>query len=153
MLFVEGNHFCPGCEKSGNCQLQALGYEFEMLDAAFRRSSIPHREVDASHPDVLHRLQPLHQCELCVRASRDVDDKDVFALAGRGRRRASDRQFADRQARRHAISPSTDKAAHVCPVGAILHQARRLRRADRRARLRPRADQRRGRESMRETEA
>jgi [NiFe] hydrogenase diaphorase moiety small subunit len=24
MLFVEGNHFCPGCEKNGNCQLQAL---------------------------------------------------------------------------------------------------------------------------------
>lgn len=21
MLFVEGNHFCPSCEKSGNCQL------------------------------------------------------------------------------------------------------------------------------------
>ena len=24
MLFVEGNHFCPSCEKSGNCMLQAL---------------------------------------------------------------------------------------------------------------------------------
>ncbi|MFN7981589.1 MAG: 2Fe-2S iron-sulfur cluster-binding protein [Vicinamibacterales bacterium] len=24
MLFVEGNHMCPSCEKSGNCQLQAL---------------------------------------------------------------------------------------------------------------------------------
>ena len=23
MLFVEGNHFCPSCEKSGNCLLQA----------------------------------------------------------------------------------------------------------------------------------
>jgi [NiFe] hydrogenase diaphorase moiety small subunit len=25
MLFVEGNHLCPGCEKSGNCRLQAVG--------------------------------------------------------------------------------------------------------------------------------
>ena len=24
MLFVEGNHVCPGCEKSGACQLQAV---------------------------------------------------------------------------------------------------------------------------------
>jgi len=24
LLFVEGNHFCPACEKSGNCELQAL---------------------------------------------------------------------------------------------------------------------------------
>jgi [NiFe] hydrogenase diaphorase moiety small subunit len=26
MLFVEGNHFCMFCEKSGNCELQALAY-------------------------------------------------------------------------------------------------------------------------------
>ncbi len=30
MLLVEGNHFCPSCEKSGNCKLQALGYELEV---------------------------------------------------------------------------------------------------------------------------
>ena len=26
MLFVEGNHTCPACEKSGACQLQAVAY-------------------------------------------------------------------------------------------------------------------------------
>src|SRR5208282_1938562 len=30
MLFVEGNHFCPSCEKSGNCLLQATAYEMGM---------------------------------------------------------------------------------------------------------------------------
>ena len=35
MLFIEGNHFCPGCEKSGACQLQALGYEYEMMSPHF----------------------------------------------------------------------------------------------------------------------
>ena len=34
-------------------------------------------------------------CELCVRASRDVDGKNVFALAGRGLELAYHRQFAD----------------------------------------------------------
>jgi [NiFe] hydrogenase diaphorase moiety small subunit len=28
MLFVEGNHFCMFCEKSGACELQALAYRF-----------------------------------------------------------------------------------------------------------------------------
>ena len=28
MLFVEGNHYCMFCEKSGNCELQALAYRF-----------------------------------------------------------------------------------------------------------------------------
>src|SRR5512141_3258006 len=26
MIFVEGNHYCPSCEKSGNCKLQATAY-------------------------------------------------------------------------------------------------------------------------------
>jgi [NiFe] hydrogenase diaphorase moiety small subunit len=29
MLFSEGNHFCPACEKSGNCELQALALSLQ----------------------------------------------------------------------------------------------------------------------------
>ncbi len=118
MLFVEGNHFCPGCEKSGSCELQALAYDMEMLNPHFAHF-FPNREVDASHPDILLDFNRCVMCELCVRASRDVDGKDVFALVGRGRDshivvnspsgRLGDSDFA-----------LTDKAAHVCPVGAIL---------------------------------
>ena len=35
MLFVEGNHFCPSCEKSGNCLLQATAYEAGMTGPHF----------------------------------------------------------------------------------------------------------------------
>ena len=118
MLFVEGNHFCPACEKSGNCQLQALGYEYEMMSPHFVEL-FPHREVDATHPDVLIDFNRCILCELCVRASRDVDGKEVFAVAGRGldakliinspTGKLGDSAFA-----------VTDSAAHVCPVGAIL---------------------------------
>jgi [NiFe] hydrogenase diaphorase moiety small subunit len=118
MLFVEGNHFCPACEKSGNCQLQALGYDSEMMTPHFVEF-FPNRPVDASHPDVLLDLNRCIQCELCVRASRDVDRKSIFALAGRGMAshivvnsptgKLGDTNFS-----------VTDKAAHVCPVGAIL---------------------------------
>jgi [NiFe] hydrogenase diaphorase moiety small subunit len=31
MLFVEGNHFCMFCEKSGNCELQAMAYRLGIL--------------------------------------------------------------------------------------------------------------------------
>jgi [NiFe] hydrogenase diaphorase moiety small subunit len=31
MLFVEGNHVCPGCEKSGACQLQAVAYYLSLI--------------------------------------------------------------------------------------------------------------------------
>jgi [NiFe] hydrogenase diaphorase moiety small subunit len=83
MLFVEGNHFCPSCEKSGNCALQATAYELGMMTPHFDMF-YPDRPVDASHPDVLLDFNRCIMCELCVRASRDVDGKNVFAIGGRG---------------------------------------------------------------------
>ena len=83
MLFVEGNHVCPGCEKSGECQLQAVAYYTSMLSPHFTHF-FPRREVDASHPDFAIDYNRCILCELCVRASRDVDGKNVFTISGRG---------------------------------------------------------------------
>lgn len=118
MLFVEGNHICPACEKSGNCQLQAVAYHLKMLDNHYPHF-FPHRELDASHPDIVLDRDRCIFCELCVRASQDTDKKNVFAIAGRG-------------INAHLIVNSTtgklgdsaliaeDQAAQICPVGAIL---------------------------------
>ena len=35
MLFAEGNHFCPSCEKSGNCDLQNLAYDMGITFSRF----------------------------------------------------------------------------------------------------------------------
>jgi [NiFe] hydrogenase diaphorase moiety small subunit len=118
MLFVEGNHVCPGCEKSGACQLQAVAYHCGMLDPHFKHV-FPRRDLDASHPDVILDLNRCILCELCVRASRDHDRKRVFAISGRG---IGSRLIVDSPSGRLGDSrfAITDKAAHVCPVGAIL---------------------------------
>ncbi|UCV06982.1 2Fe-2S iron-sulfur cluster-binding protein [Dechloromonas denitrificans] len=118
MLFVEGNHFCPSCEKSGNCQLQATAYHLGMMSPHFDHF-FPDRPVDASHPEVLLDFNRCILCSLCVRASRDVDGKNVFALSGRGIDthlivNAKSGQLADTNFTLH------DKAAQVCPVGVIL---------------------------------
>ena len=122
MLFVEGNHFCPSCEKSGACQLQATAYELKMMSPHFDHF-FPDRPVDASHPDLLLDFNRCILCELCVRASREVDGKNIFAISGRG-------------IKTHLIvdSPSgklgdttmslSDRAASVCPVGVILKKRR-----------------------------
>ncbi len=70
MLFVEGNHFCPSCEKSGNCLLQATAYEMGMEGPHFEEF-YPDRAVDASHPDLLLDFNRCILCGLCVRASHD----------------------------------------------------------------------------------
>ena len=118
MLFVEGNHFCPSCEKSGNCALQATAYELGMLTPHFDHF-YPDRPVDASHPEVLLDFNRCIQCELCVRASHEVDGKDVFALAGRGTAshlivNSASGLLGD------STFTASDRAASICPVGVIL---------------------------------
>lgn len=122
LLFTEGNHFCPSCEQSGNCTLQAVAYHLEMTTAHYA-PLFPNRPVDASHPDVLLDFNRCILCELCVRASAEIDGKDVFALSGRGIGKhlivnAESGRLADT-----ALSVE-DKAMSVCPVGVIQRKRR-----------------------------
>jgi len=118
MLFAEGNHFCPSCEKSGNCMLQALGYDLEVRTAGFRHM-YPDRPLDASHPDILLDFNRCILCELCVRASSEVDGKNVFALVGRGIAKHLIVN-AESGLLKDTDIALTDKAMQVCPVGVIL---------------------------------
>jgi [NiFe] hydrogenase diaphorase moiety small subunit len=122
MLFVEGNHFCPSCEKSGNCLLQATAYQVGMEGPHFEEF-YPDRPVDASHHYILLDLNRCILCELCVRASREVDHKNVFAIAGHGIGthlvvNSESGKLGDTD-----LAP-TDRAAQICPVGAILPKRR-----------------------------
>jgi len=118
MLFVEGNHVCPGCEKSGACQLQAVAYYTRMLSPHYTHF-FPKRTLDASHPDIAIDFNRCILCELCVRASRDVDKKNVFSITGRGLDSHLVINSASGKLGDSELSAS-DKAVTVCPVGAIL---------------------------------
>ncbi|MEI8324237.1 MAG: 2Fe-2S iron-sulfur cluster-binding protein [Betaproteobacteria bacterium] len=122
MLFVEGNHFCPSCEKSGNCLLQATAYELGMVGPHFEEF-YPVRAVDASHPDILLDLNRCILCGLCVRASAEIDGKSVFSIGGHG----IATQLLVNSASGQLVDTTmalTDRAAGVCPVGAILPKRR-----------------------------
>lgn len=117
MLFVEGNHYCMFCEKSGNCELQALAYRFGMLTPV-DQYQFPDRKVDATHPEIMVDNNRCIICGRCVRASRDLDKKTVF-------------DFVDRTADKKLAADSdtglagtkmkkTDRAASLCPVGSII---------------------------------
>jgi [NiFe] hydrogenase diaphorase moiety small subunit len=119
MLFVEGNHFCMFCEKSGNCELQAIAYRLGITAPRFEYSW-PDREVDASHRDIMIDHNRCILCSRCVRTSRDVDGKHVFGFVNRG------------GAKRLAVNAAacladtdvdvTDQAIDACPVGALLRK-------------------------------
>jgi len=117
MLFVEGNHICPYCEKAGNCELQALAYRLGMTAPTYHYL-FPKIEVDASHPDVYIDRNRCVLCGRCVRASRDVDGKSVFGFEGRGINKRivvnADHNLSETQL------AAADRAAEICPVGSIV---------------------------------
>jgi len=117
MLFVEGNHICPGCEKSGNCELQALAYRFGMMSPRYPYL-FPAKQVDGSHPNVYIDRNRCILCGRCVRSSQEKDHKHVFGFEDRGirMRLAIDarRQLADTDL------AAADKAASYCPTGSLV---------------------------------
>ena len=79
----------------------------------------PERPVDASHPDVWFEPNRCILCQLCVRASDEIDGKQVFAIGGHGLNTRLLINSASGQLGDSALT-RTDRAAHICPVGALL---------------------------------
>ncbi|HEU5074938.1 MAG TPA: 2Fe-2S iron-sulfur cluster-binding protein [Polyangiaceae bacterium] len=121
-LFTEGNHFCPSCEASGSCTLQAVAYDVGMTNAHYA-PLFPERPVDASHPEVMLDFNRCILCELCVRASALIDKKHVFALSGRG---IDKHLIVNSESGKLGDTNLSvdDEAMKVCPVGVILRKRR-----------------------------
>ncbi len=119
MLFVEGNHYCMFCEKSGNCELQAMAYRLG-IDVSQYPYLYPSRKLDASHPDVFIDHDRCILCARCVFASRDIDKKGVFGFEGRSRFKRL--AVSDRDGAAGTCLAASDKAMDVCPVGTLMRK-------------------------------
>ena len=80
----------------------------------------PKRDVDASHPDVFIDHHRCILCARCVRASRDVDGKNVFQFMGRG---STKKIAVNAEANLAGTNvDAADKAMEICPVGALMRK-------------------------------
>jgi len=118
MLFVEGNHFCMFCEKSGMCELQALAYRLGITAPQFPALN-PDRDIDMSHPDVYLDHNRCILCGRCVRVSRDLDHKSVFQFVNRGHQK---RLKVNGEALAETDLRVTDAVVASCPVGALMRK-------------------------------
>ena len=118
MLFVEGNHMCPTCEKSGNCELQALGYRYQMLVPRFPYLW-PVREVIANTPKLYLDRNRCVQCLRCVRDIVTTDGKHVFAVTNRGDKTLI---TIDIELAANLSEDMAQKAMKQCPVGCIIRK-------------------------------
>lgn len=115
MLFAEGNHVCPSCEASGNCELQAMAYRLGLLAVTMPYFRKP-RELDATHPDVYIDRDRCILCGRCARASQ-ADGKRVFGFEDRG---ANMRITVDAvHGLKETELKAADSAAKACPTGCL----------------------------------
>ncbi len=116
MLFAEGNHYCPVCEKSGDCDLQGLGYQLGVRVLRF-----PHlfmdRVIDFRPKRMVIEHNRCIRCRRCVEEVYTADGKKVFSFINRTNRTevAIDYEEEQKLSEAEAI-----RAMHICPVGAIL---------------------------------
>jgi [NiFe] hydrogenase diaphorase moiety small subunit len=116
LLLVEGNHFCPACEKSGQCELQALAYRFQIMAPRFPYQ-FPMRQVDASHPKIIKDQNRCIQCKRCIRSIKDDKGRSIFAYR---KRSSSVEVVVDTKLGKQLTDDLAQKAMDVCPVGSIL---------------------------------
>ncbi len=119
-LFVSGNHFCPACEKSGNCELQALGYRFQMLAPRFPYE-FEEKAVDALSSKIFIDRNRCVLCKRCVRSIKTKDGKSIFAYYGRGQKAIIN---IDHELANKMTDEEAQQAMDNCPVGSILKKER-----------------------------
>lgn len=116
MMFVEGNHFCPSCEKSGDCQMQNLGYE-----TGIRYTRFPHlfvdRIVDARPERIVVNQNRCIKCKRCIEEIITNDGKKVFNLTNRGNETLVS---IDYEQEAKLSEAEAEHAMHICPTGSIL---------------------------------
>jgi [NiFe] hydrogenase diaphorase moiety small subunit len=118
LLFTEGNHFCPSCERSGNCELQALAYRYQMLVPRFKFQFTP-RTIEASHPKLIKDHDRCILCKRCIRGIKDEKDRSIFAFGKRGHHVEIN---IDTKLSNNMTDEQAQEATEICPVGAILRK-------------------------------
>jgi [NiFe] hydrogenase diaphorase moiety small subunit len=118
MLFVEGNHQCPMCEKSGNCELQHMAYRYKMEVPRFP-FLFPKRNMETSLPHLMIEHNRCIQCQRCVRGVKAKDGHELFGFINRG----CGIEVAIDTTDPEALSPETaQRAMDICPVGALIRK-------------------------------
>jgi len=116
MMFAEGNHICPSCEKSGNCDLQHMGYELGVSATRF-----PHlfkdRIIDYKPSRMIMEHNRCIKCQRCVVEVLNNEGKRVFNYMNRGNETYVG---VDYEEEANLTEEQAVHAMKICPTGAII---------------------------------
>ncbi len=83
LLFTERNHFCMFCEASGNCELQKLGYRYQMDNVRYPYA-FPRLSIDSVSDYLVIDHNRCVLCGRCIRACIEVAGNHALDFKQRG---------------------------------------------------------------------
>lgn len=122
MMMAEGNHFCPACEKSGDCDLQGLCYRLGLTSIRFPHLFVD-RIIDFRPKRIIIEHNRCIRCRRCVEEVMTADGNRVFSFNNRG----NDTEVAiDYEQEARLTEAEALHAMNICPTGAILVRGKSL---------------------------
>ncbi len=122
MMFAEGNHFCPACEKSGDCDLQGLAYRLGISYSRFPHLFVE-RLIDYRPKRMIIEHNRCIRCRRCVEEVHTSDGVRVFAFSQRGNKTEVNIDYTQEA---KLSEEEALHAMHICPTGAILVRGKSL---------------------------
>ncbi len=120
LMFTEKNHLCAQCVASGECELQALAYRYQMDNLRYPLSW-PSLPVDSVNK---YLVVDHNRCVLCGRCIRACDEFAGIHILDFGYRGWRDRVVADLgQPLGESSCISCGACFQVCPTGAIFSKS------------------------------
>ena len=119
MLFSERNHFCMYCERSGDCELQSLGYRYG-IDHWTYPTYIKRFPIDSSHKHLVMEHNRCVLCWRCVRSCAELTANHTLDLRKRGIDSMIDADSNVPFGESSCIS--CGGCAQICPTGAIFEK-------------------------------
>lgn len=120
LMFTEKNHLCAQCVASGECELQALAYRYQMDNLRYPLSW-PSLPVDSVNKYI---VVDHNRCILCGRCIRACDEFAGIHTLDFGYRGWRDKVVADLgQPLGESSCISCGACFQVCPTGAIFSKA------------------------------
>jgi formate dehydrogenase major subunit len=117
LLFSEGNHYCPFCESSGDCELQALAYRYGLDHWVYPNPGEP-KAVDGTRQYFIMDHNRCILCRRCIRACSELAANNTLGVIFRG---AKTKVCADGDVPFGESSCVTcGTCLQICPTGALI---------------------------------
>lgn len=108
---------CLTCDKTGECQLQKLMYEYDVKTSRFVEKNLPSKPDDLN-PGIYRDMNKCILCGKCVRICDEVQNQHIWAFSNRGMQTSIATAFE--KPLKDAGCVFCGHCVSVCPVGALM---------------------------------